>query len=232
MKHCPDCREDYEDFVETCATCDGVLRLGATPPLAPMPPDPLDAHGDLVVVASFSNEPEARFAEGVLRSERIATEVRRFGSDLLGPFGGAAGAVSFSLFVPVEVAPHARELVDAMRAGRSLPDVTWFPEAPVTTTYSASAPARDRASPAKPRREVASPIRVLLPLLVCASIGGFLAHVIDLADAPRGPVMHELPMSFEFTVVGVILGLLAGSAGAWLWLAKRSVKRNDYFDRE
>ncbi len=119
--HCPECGQEYDAAAvrPRCVECGH--RLAPGPALAPEapPPDPLDATGDVVELASSRTQADVRVREGIVREAGVPTRVATAGADDLGVYGGTPDPIHV-LFVPREREEEARRALAEARAEPSV----------------------------------------------------------------------------------------------------------------
>ncbi|MBN2074800.1 MAG: DUF2007 domain-containing protein [Dehalococcoidales bacterium] len=71
MPYCPNCRDEFQDWVEECPDCK-VKLVDELPPL----PEEVKREGDLVHVATAPNEIEARLWKGILEDNGIQSMIK------------------------------------------------------------------------------------------------------------------------------------------------------------
>ncbi|UCD10207.1 MAG: DUF2007 domain-containing protein [Dehalococcoidales bacterium] len=71
MPYCPNCRDEFRDWVEECPDCK-VKLVNELPPL----PEEFIKEGGLVHVATAPNEIEARLWKGILEEEGILSMIK------------------------------------------------------------------------------------------------------------------------------------------------------------
>ncbi len=120
-RHCKACEQEFEQRVAACSECGGPLADEPLPARVPEPPqrDPLDAAGELEVIASSRNEAEIRFLEGLLRSEEIPTGRGSVGVEAIGPFSGIPDPLH-TLLVPCARASEAASVAQSFRQHQAL----------------------------------------------------------------------------------------------------------------
>lgn len=73
MPFCPNCRDEFEDWVEICPDCN-VALVSDLPPLPPKPEIPVDP---LMYIATAPNEPVAHFWAGILEDSGIKCLIKQ-----------------------------------------------------------------------------------------------------------------------------------------------------------
>jgi hypothetical protein len=76
IKYCPECRSEYQEWVEKCPDCGAALtdtKPGAKP--KPNKDGGKYAREPLVAIGSFTNSMEAQFNKGILESEGIPSMI-------------------------------------------------------------------------------------------------------------------------------------------------------------
>lgn len=75
MPYCPECRDEFEDWVEICPDC-GVPLVDVLPP----EPEIVLLEGDLVLLATAPNEIEAELWKAILEDNGIHSMIKVPGS--------------------------------------------------------------------------------------------------------------------------------------------------------
>jgi hypothetical protein len=108
--YCPECRSEFESWVETCPDCDRPL-------VAELPPDPGAQELDLRVVLETSDPDVLPIATSALRAAGIPHWTQGEGTMDLWPMGQAGGRVpsnliSAGILVPADRYEEARALLE------------------------------------------------------------------------------------------------------------------------
>ena len=107
MRYCPECGDEFEDWVEICPDC-------KVPLVKELPPEPekILREGDLVLIASAPNEIEARLWKNILEDNGISSMIKVPGSLnlYLSPI-----VLKHELYVLEPDAEKAREILGEIR---------------------------------------------------------------------------------------------------------------------
>jgi hypothetical protein len=120
MPFCPKCRDEFQDWAKTCPDCRVDL-------VAELPPEPAKAKDEPVLVASASNEPEARMWAGILEDNRIPSMVRSYSSEMFQGFPPTTSPVQpsnlqFDVYVLQPDLERARDILGRISGTDSAAD--------------------------------------------------------------------------------------------------------------
>jgi hypothetical protein len=114
IKYCPECRAEYQEWVEKCPDCGAALT--DIKPGAKAKPDKDGgkyAHQPLVTIGAFANSIEAQFSKGILESEGIPSMITS--TDSIIAYQPDASAVgNIHLVVKESDAAKAKEILDSI----------------------------------------------------------------------------------------------------------------------
>ena len=121
MKHCPECRQEYEDFVDVCRDCEGKVRLNPGPSPGPREDPEVEPDGEGIwanMVLVSLDLPSALALVDRLKEEGVHAVVPD--ADAMPSYPGAVsrGAEDFAyrVFVPEAELGRALQIYEGFAA--------------------------------------------------------------------------------------------------------------------
>jgi hypothetical protein len=115
MKYCPECRSEFQDWVEKCVDCGADLVDTPPPPKPGHPKNNEPTREPLVAIASYKNNIEAELNKGILEAEGIDCITTNIDDRYVtGKASGFSNYFGISLLVRKSDAENALEILNSV----------------------------------------------------------------------------------------------------------------------